>query len=126
MRKPCLYRHRLDPMAPPPRVKDGDSLQGVLLVDVDRPALKQNLRVLDVDAPEVKEVLGEAATNFTRWWVQEHVALEWWTWRYDDFGRRLGYLVDLQTGEDLSAALLETGNAVRAHLEHLVVGRRDD
>lgn len=101
------------------RVIDGDTVVIDVPIDVDLWRMADHLRILDVDTPEVKETLGSAATDFTRAWVRDHTDLVVTTWRRDSFGRRLGYLADRITGEDLSTALIETGHVVAAHLKEM-------
>lgn len=103
------------------RSKDGDTVEADVDTDVGFAdhgviALREALRAADVDAPEVKEILGPAATDATRAWVAAHPDVWFHTWRRDSFGRRMGYLVDAQTGEDWSTYLVETGHIVAAHL----------
>lgn len=101
------------------RVIDGDTVVLDVIVDVNLVHLADHLRILDVDTPEVTEILGPAATDFTRAWVRDHTDLIVRTWRRDSFGRRLGYLQDRHTGEDLSVALATVGLIVAAHLKEM-------
>jgi endonuclease YncB( thermonuclease family) len=114
---PTRWAHR----AHVTRVKDGDTVEADIDTDVGfaangEVAPKEALRALDVDAWEVKDILGPAAVDATRWWIAAHPDVWWHTWRRDSFGRRLGYLVDAHTGEDWSTYLAETAQVVKAHL----------
>lgn len=101
------------------RVIDGDTVALDVLVDLNLVHVDDRLRILDVDTPEVSDILGPAATDFTRTWASEHTALIVRTWKRDSFGRRLGYLIDRHTGEDLSEALTTVGLVVAAHLKEM-------
>lgn len=75
-------------------------------------------RPVGIDAPEVRDVLGPAATDATRAWFRDHPTLRVQTWKRDSFGRRLCRLYDPTTGVDLATHLLTVGAAVEYHLRN--------
>jgi len=94
------------------RIVDGDTfdmrvrLWPNLLAD-------ERVRVLGVDAAELKEPLGPKAKDFTTQWIfAPGRQLKITICRRDGFGRVLGKTQDAVTGEDLAAAIIAAGLGV--------------
>lgn len=93
------------------RTVDGDTF------DVTAPAwmnlvVVERVRVLDVDAWEMREEKGPAAREFTRDWLVAHSAdLRLEACKRDSFGRVLATVYDTRTGEKLADALKAAGMA---------------
>lgn len=100
-------------------VVDGDTYWLVVVPDLEWTA-KHRYRPVGVDTAEVREVLGPAATDFSRWWLAEHAGrLRVRVWKLDGFGRHLCYVYDRVSGEDISSALRKAGHDVAGYLEVL-------
>lgn len=94
------------------RIVDGDTfdmrvrLWPNLLAD-------ERVRVLGVDAAELKEPLGQKAKDFTsQWMFAPGRQLKITVCRRDSFGRVLGKTQDASTGEDLASAIIAAGLGV--------------
>jgi len=118
--QPFTYRARVD------RVIDGDTL--VMQIDLGfHMTAKVSVRLLGVDTPELRGGTEESkqrardAKSFVSLWCNEAMAHavpadEWpfvvTTAKGDSFGRWLGRVYVVRTGEELSQALLDNGHAV--------------
>lgn len=114
-RSPLVITTRLgqcwDFMADPIRVIDGDTVV-LNVLKYDNESRVETVRLLGVNAPEMTGITKEAglkAKHFTEVWLgKSRVNLSFC--RRDHFGRILGRVTD--GGEDLSNALLNSGNGV--------------
>jgi endonuclease YncB( thermonuclease family) len=111
-------RARLD------RVKDGDTVQGV--VDLGyRAAYTGPLRLRGVDCPPLSSVAGKAARDFVHSWLTSavHGVLgtphKQWPFSVTSYKDEMSYeryiadVVRVDTGESLAEALIAAGHGVR-------------
>jgi micrococcal nuclease len=121
--EPFTYRARVE------RVVDGDTL--IMQIDLGfHMTAKVSVRLLGVDTPELRGGTDESkqrarnAKAFTDVWCNEAVGLpapadEWAEWPFrvttskgDSFGRWLGRVYAVRTGDELSAALVDSGHGI--------------
>jgi micrococcal nuclease len=105
-------------LAPPPfnwpilrviRIKDGDTL----VVEVDRgfrTRTDMDVRLLGLDAPEVKTAAGALVLKVAERWLQPAAGLQLHSHELDGFGRVLGHVV--RAGDSLTDFLIFRGLAV--------------
>jgi len=111
------------------RVIDGDTL--VMKIDLGfHMTAKVSVRLLGVDTPELRGGTSESksrariAKSFVSTWVETSIGLpkpsdEWAEWPFvvttskgDSFGRWLGRVYAVRTGEDLTQEILGAGHGV--------------
>ncbi len=116
MNADCLWVYR----ARVKRVVDGDTL--IAELDTGFHSYRwERLRLLGVDCPEMvgeRRAAGIAAKMFVENWVRAFPATPWGflikTFETDSFGRYLGYVIRVDDGESLTAALIMAGHGVPA------------
>lgn len=116
MNTDCLWHYR----ARITRVIDGDSL--VAELDTGFHSYRwEKLRLLGVDCPEMvgeHKAAGIAAKLFVMQWVGVPTPGDWRflikTTKSDSFGRYLAYVIRLEDGASLTAALIAAGHGVPA------------
>jgi micrococcal nuclease len=99
-----------------PRVIDGDTLDVVIDLGFNL-TIKQRIRLKGIDTPEITFVdknnrhLGEAAKVYVLEWLEENPKLRIKTYKDDKYGRILGELVSVSTGQCLNDTLVKEGHA---------------
>jgi endonuclease YncB( thermonuclease family) len=93
------------------RVVDGDTFDVTMRAWLNV-TVNERVRVLNVDAWEMRQALGPQAKRFAVQWLADHAAgLMLTTCERDSFGRILSVVKDGTTGETLADALKSSGNS---------------
>jgi len=98
------------------KVVDGDTLD--VVVDLGfYVSIKQRIRLKGIDAPETlftdadERKLGLEATVFLKEWLEENPRLRMRTYKDDKYGRILGELISVTSGECINEQMVKQGHA---------------
>jgi micrococcal nuclease len=98
------------------RVVDGDTVDVVIDLGF-HVSTKQRIRLKGLDTPEIifanaeERQRGEAAKVYVLEWLEENPYLRIRTYKDDKYGRLLGELISVDTGECLNHNLIKEGHA---------------
>lgn len=94
------------------RVIDGDTLELDIDLGFEVALHKTAVRLRGLDAPELHTAAGKKVAKFVQAWVEnKHLELVTLGRERDKYGRALGQLRDLSSGQTLNEVLLTTGQA---------------
>jgi micrococcal nuclease len=73
---------------------------------------KERVRLVGVNAPERFTDAGRLATEFVKSWLPANVTVATYKNDYDKYGRYLASIINPETQENLSTALIKNGHGV--------------